>query len=305
MAEIISFGPRASARRRAREQRGDRGLRAHPRGQPAAGAARLRHGADRGAADPRAPAAPARRAAGVRHPMHLIARRRRALVALAAAGGERAAAMSYQGERELGQQFDLAVAQQRGRWSTTPRSSPTSTASASASPATLDDSYFDYQFAVIRDPRINAFAVPGRLRLRAQRPARPRCSNDDELAAVLGHEIGARPRAPHRPPAGDRRRCSTTRRCSACCCRWCSRRSARWRPPRRRPCALQYTREFEQEADYLGARYMQAAGYDPRAMLDFFKLLGDQQRASPGSAPPYLQIAPDDRRAPRTTSRRC
>jgi predicted Zn-dependent protease len=56
--------------------------------------------------------------------------------------------------------------------------------------------------------------------------------------------------------------------------------------------ALQYSREFEQEADYLGARYMQAAGYDPRAMLDFFKVLSDQQHASPGSAPPYLQTHP-------------
>jgi predicted Zn-dependent protease len=55
--------------------------------------------------------------------------------------------------------------------------------------------------------------------------------------------------------------------------------------------SLQYQREFEQEADYAGARYLQSAGYDPRAMLDFFKQLADENRAST-EAPPYLQSHP-------------
>jgi predicted Zn-dependent protease len=55
---------------------------------------------------------------------------------------------------------------------------------------------------------------------------------------------------------------------------------------------LQYRREFEQEADYLGARYMQQAGYDPRGMLDFFKKMLDEQRTTPTFAPPYLLSHP-------------
>ena len=56
---------------------------------------------------------------------------------------------------------------------------------------------------------------------------------------------------------------------------------------------LQYQREFEQEADYMGARYLQSAGYDPRAMLDFFKQLSDDDAHRLGRlAPPYLQSHP-------------
>ena len=56
--------------------------------------------------------------------------------------------------------------------------------------------------------------------------------------------------------------------------------------------SLKYTRLFEQEADYLGVRYMERAGYDPRAMLDFFKKLADETRTQPTFAPPYLQSHP-------------
>ena len=55
---------------------------------------------------------------------------------------------------------------------------------------------------------------------------------------------------------------------------------------------LKYRREFEQEADYLGASYVQQAGYDPSGMLDFFKKMLDQQRLAPASAAPYLQSHP-------------
>src|SRR5262249_54711108 len=54
---------------------------------------------------------------------------------------------------------------------------------------------------------------------------------------------------------------------------------------------LQYQRQFEQEADYMGARYLQSAGYDPRAMLDFFKQLSDTTPVASLRAP-YLQSHP-------------
>jgi predicted Zn-dependent protease len=54
---------------------------------------------------------------------------------------------------------------------------------------------------------------------------------------------------------------------------------------------LKYSREFEQEADYLGVRYMQSAGYDSRSMLDFLKKLEDKGRMFP-DVPPFLQSHP-------------
>src|SRR5207249_11021774 len=43
---------------------------------------------------------------------------------------------------------------------------------------------------------------------------------------------------------------------------------------------LKYSREFEQEADFLGLRTMSTAGYDPRAMGTFFKSLLTEQRVN-------------------------
>lgn len=154
----------------------------------------------------------------------------------------------------------------------------------------LGDQPFTYHFAVVRDPRINAFAVPGGY-VYVHAGLLVAASNDDELAGVLGHEIAhvnghhlARQQEATRPldylallgmlasivhpaiGAGAMAVSAATH--------------------------LQYSRDFEQEADYAGARYMQQAGYDPRGMLDFFKKLLDAQRAAPASAPPYLLSHP-------------
>ena len=56
--------------------------------------------------------------------------------------------------------------------------------------------------------------------------------------------------------------------------------------------ALKYQREFEQEADYMGVRYLRDTEYDPRATLDFFKKLEDESRLTPQFFPPYLRSHP-------------
>ena len=56
---------------------------------------------------------------------------------------------------------------------------------------------------------------------------------------------------------------------------------------------LKYQRQFEQEADYLGVRYMRAAGYDPHGMTRFMKRLSDEQRTLPlDEIPPYMLSHP-------------
>ena len=55
---------------------------------------------------------------------------------------------------------------------------------------------------------------------------------------------------------------------------------------------LKYRREFEQEADYLGVRYLDGTGFDQRAMLDFFKKLERESRRVPTFIPPYLLSHP-------------
>ena len=46
---------------------------------------------------------------------------------------------------------------------------------------------------------------------------------------------------------------------------------------------LEFSREFEAQADYLGIEYMYRAGYDPEAMVSFFEKIEDLQKHKPGA----------------------
>jgi hypothetical protein len=53
---------------------------------------------------------------------------------------------------------------------------------------------------------------------------------------------------------------------------------------------LKYSREYEREADLLGARIMAAAGYDPREMAEMFRIIEKQSRSG---APEWLSSHPN------------
>src|SRR5215204_5145755 len=53
---------------------------------------------------------------------------------------------------------------------------------------------------------------------------------------------------------------------------------------------MKYSREYEKQADLLGARIMAASGYDPRDMANVFKTI--QQESGPG-APQWMSSHPD------------
>ena len=46
---------------------------------------------------------------------------------------------------------------------------------------------------------------------------------------------------------------------------------------------LEFSREFESQADYLGVEYMYRAGYDPQAFVTFFEKIQDLQKHKPGA----------------------
>jgi len=46
---------------------------------------------------------------------------------------------------------------------------------------------------------------------------------------------------------------------------------------------LQFSREFEAQADYLGVQYMYRAGYDPQAFITFFEKIQALQKRKPGA----------------------
>jgi predicted Zn-dependent protease len=212
-----------------------------------------------------------------------------ALTAAVTLLGTRAGAVSYQGERDLGQRFDLAV-RQRVPMIDDPEVVGYVTEVGHKITATLDDSFFDYRFSVIRDPRVNAFAVPGGY-VYVNSGLLARVNNDDELAAVLGHEVG-HVHAHHAVRQQEATQALNYAALLGTLLSVVQPAAGALATAANAAVQLQYQREFEQEADYLGARYLQSAGYDPRAMLDFFKQLGDETRVIQGSAPPYLQSHP-------------
>jgi predicted Zn-dependent protease len=151
---------------------------------------------------------------------------------------------------------------------------------------------FDYRFFVIQNSQLNAFAVPGGS-IYVHTGLLERLSRTDELAGVLGHEIvhvkgrhiarisgpdpitllslasvflaGSSPQGQAAGAVGQA--IAATRQ-------------------------LSYTRQLEQEADTLGVRYMVAAGYDPKGILDFLKIVNQERAFSPGEIPTYLRTHP-------------
>jgi predicted Zn-dependent protease len=212
-----------------------------------------------------------------------------AALAVIVASAERARAVSYQGERELGQRFDL-TARQRVPMIDDPEVVGYVSDIGRRITGSLDQSFFDYQFSVVRDPRINAFAVPGGY-VYVHSGLLARVSNEDELAAVLGHEI-AHVHAHHAVRQQEATQALNYAALLGTLLSVVQPAVGALATAASATVSLQYQRQFEQEADFMGARYLQGAGYDPRAMLDFFKQLADATRIASLGVPPYLQTHP-------------
>ena len=156
--------------------------------------------------------------------------------------------------------------------------------------AALDNQPFAYQFSVVRDPRINAFAVPGGY-IYVHGGLLTHARNDDEVAGVLGHEI-AHVNAHHLVRQQEATELMNYATLLGVLLSVLQPAAGAGAMAINTATQLQYRREFEQEADYLGARYIQKAGYDARGMLAFFKEMLDEQRTTPTAVPPYLLSHP-------------
>ena len=56
---------------------------------------------------------------------------------------------------------------------------------------------------------------------------------------------------------------------------------------------LRYSRDFEKQADLLGAQIMAGAGYDPRALARMFETIERESRGSGGSGPQWMSSHPN------------
>ena len=140
--------------------------------------------------------------------------------------------------------------------------------------AETPDAAEEYHFVVVDDAGINAFATEDAY-IFVNRGLLAFLKSEDELAAVIGHEI-AHVVAKHSKKQKRRDLAGKTAGFIAA--------AATYRPELMRMSqALTaeqqagYGREMELEADRLGAQYMATAGYNPLSVIDVVQVLKDQE----------------------------
>jgi predicted Zn-dependent protease len=156
--------------------------------------------------------------------------------------------------------------------------------------AALGPQEFDYRFFVIESPVLNAFAVPGGY-VFLFTGLIARASTEDEIVGVLGHEIG-HCHAHHIVRLQQAGTMWTVAGLLGMLLAAVNPVLAAGALAAAQTAQLKYSRDFEQEADYLGLRTATDAGYDPQALTAFFKQLLVEQRVNPAGVPPYMLSHP-------------
>jgi MAF protein len=155
--------------------------------------------------------------------------------------------------------------------------------------AVSDRKEIDYHFCVLDDDEVNAVSLPGGF-VYVNKGLVEKVDNDDELAAVLAHEVGhivarhsikklqamqtysiMRILVAAAPSSGEVGAASDAAFTEL---------------------LLGYSREDELLADQLGARYAKLAGYDPHAMVSFLKKLQQIDKRRPLAARSYYKTHP-------------
>ena len=155
---------------------------------------------------------------------------------------------------------------------------------------TLGPQRFDYHFYVVPNPTLNAFAVPGGY-VFVFSGLLARVKSDDELAGVLAHEIG-HVHAHHAIRQETQGQLWNYAALLGALLSVVNPVVGAGAMAAAQTAQLKYSREFEQEADYLGLRFASEAGYDPHALASFFKELLMEQRVNPAGVPPYMLSHP-------------
>lgn len=134
-----------------------------------------------------------------------------------------------------------------------------------------------WQFTVVNDPQINAFALPGGY-IYVTRGILANMNSEAELAGVLGHEIG-HVTARHSATQMSRAQLAQLGLGLGTVLRPDMAQYAGVVSTGLQLLFLKYTRDDETQADMLGFRYSLNSGYDPHAMLDLFSMLQSVESA--------------------------
>jgi beta-barrel assembly-enhancing protease len=171
-----------------------------------------------------------------------------------------------------------------------------------ASRGATNDNRRDFEFFILNDDSINAFALLGGFvgfhsgLILASR-------TESELAGVMGHEI-AHITQRHAARGAMGQRTGGIYQLAALAAAILAARSGSASSGQATQAAivgsqalaiqnqLDYTRDFEREADRIGIQILMRAGFDPQGMVGFFDRLLRANRHSDGRAPGYLRTHP-------------
>ncbi|MGD8494997.1 MAG: M48 family metalloprotease [Gemmatimonadales bacterium] len=157
--------------------------------------------------------------------------------------------------------------------------------------ATSERPNLPWSFAIVDDPVINAFALPGGPVYLA-RGIMAYFNSEAEMASVLGHEIG-HITARHSVEQISRAQLAQIGFVAGMVA-----------VPELRPFGdvlsgglgllfLKYSRDDESQADLLGHRYMLRLGYDPEGAVEMFQILERQRQASGSGIPEWQSSHPN------------
>ncbi len=158
---------------------------------------------------------------------------------------------------------------------------------------------YDFQFFVMRDPTINAFALPGGF-VGVHTGLITAADTESELASVLAHEMAHVTQRHISRRFGREQKLQIPTRAALAAASLLGRS----RPDLATGAAaavqagtvqaqLAYSRDFEREADRVGLDTLEAAGFDTRAMPAFFEKMQKEMRiADDASLPGYLRTHP-------------
>lgn len=171
-----------------------------------------------------------------------------------------------------------------------------------ASRGATNDNRRDFEFFVLNDDSINAFALPGGY-IAVHSGLLLTTANESELAGVIGHEI-AHVLQRHQARGADEQRKAAPLSLLGLAAAILAARS---NSPSSGDAAqaaltasvalsyqnqLNYSRDFERESDRIGLQVMQRAGFDPSGMPSFFERMLRANRHNDGKTPGYLRTHP-------------
>ncbi len=161
-----------------------------------------------------------------------------------------------------------------------------------------DDKRQVFSFFVVKDQSINAFAMPGGV-IGVHTGLFLTSNSESELASVIGHEIGHVTQR-HLARMLAKQKTDTFKSIAGIALALLIARdnpglasgalTASSAATIQRQ--LDYTREYEREADRVGLNVLSNAGFDPRGMPAFFRTLQRGSRFIEGSAPSFLRTHP-------------